>query len=200
MEQIQTADRQLTLNNEASCLTADDIERTMSGTPIIPPTVDGVLNVLECQVLFLQFLFGPYCPLARGIRLCIAKLHKAHSTLANTTNFRWIIGAEILWQITKATTEFFDHKATGTDVQTRRFPCANLQWLADAINRECVICSTRPAMLTKPSTNTPKRPERDLRERDWDHGRDRDRGENCNANGTAKRPKVTPEYHGPHTR
>ena len=47
MEQIQTADMQLALNNKASCVTADDIERTKSGTPIIPPTVDGVLNVLE---------------------------------------------------------------------------------------------------------------------------------------------------------
>lgn len=142
MEQIQTADMQLTLNREASCVTADDIKRTKSGTPIIPPIVDGVFNNLEYQVLVLQFLFGPYCPLTRGIRLCIAKLHKAYSTLTNTANFRWTIGAKILWQITKATTEFFDHKATGTDVQTRRFPSADLQWLADAINRGCVICST----------------------------------------------------------
>ena len=67
-------------------------------------------------MLVLQFLFRPYCPLAVGIRLCIAKLHKTHSTLANTDNFRWTIGAEILWQITKASTEFFDHKATGTYV------------------------------------------------------------------------------------
>ena len=123
---------QLTLNNEASCVTADDIEITKSGTPIIPPTVDGALNVLECQVLVLQVLFGQYCPLAIDIRLFIAKLHKTHSTFANTANCRWTIGAKI-WQITKATTEFFDHKATRTDVQTRQFLSANLQWLANAI-------------------------------------------------------------------
>ena len=196
MEQIQTADMQLTLNREASCVTADDIERTKSGTPIIPPTVDGVLNVLECQVLVLQFLFGPYCPLARGIRLCIAKLHKAHSTLANTANFRWTIGAEILWQITKATTEFFDHKATEADVQARRLPSADLQWLADAIDRGCVICSTRPAMFTKPLLTTPKRSDRDRRGRDHD----REGGKDRSPNAPAKRTKVTPDYTGPHTR
>ena len=57
-------------------------------------------------------------------------------------------------------------------------------------------------MFTKPATNTPKRPEPDRceRERERDHDRDRDRGKDRNANGPTKRPKVTPEYHGPHTR
>ena len=55
-------------------------------------------------------------------------------------------------------------------------------------------------MFTKPSTNPPKRPERDRREPNRDLNRDRDRGKERNANGTAKRPKVTPDYHGPHTR
>ena len=50
MEQIQTADMQLTLNNEASFATVDNIERTKSGSPNIQGSVDGVLNVLECHL------------------------------------------------------------------------------------------------------------------------------------------------------
>ena len=46
-EELQAAEMQMHINNETTVVTAGDIHRTKHGTPMIPTTVDGILNVLE---------------------------------------------------------------------------------------------------------------------------------------------------------
>ena len=54
-EELQTAEMHHHINIEASVVTVSDINKTKHGTPLIPKSVDGVINVLECQVRVLLF-------------------------------------------------------------------------------------------------------------------------------------------------
>lgn len=86
-EELQTAEMQTSINNEATTVTAMDIHKTKHGTPLIPATVDGTINVLNHQVKAIEFFLSTNCPLGIEIAFVIQALYTAHTTLSNMADF-----------------------------------------------------------------------------------------------------------------
>jgi len=147
------------INIEASVVTVSDINKTKHGTPLIPKSVDGVINVLECQVRVLYFLFTARCPLAIELATIVSAMTECHTILANIEDFQWTIGAEILWHVTRAKEKCFDTKTLEQNLRDGQFPKANLAWLAMQIRNNTVQMSVgRPVVFLPPVVPNKKRP------------------------------------------
>ena len=152
-KEIHTLDYNRHLNASASHTTTADIEKTKLGDPILPDRLGELKDVLKRQSKALQLLFTHRCPLATEIDRVTRELEADMGGLAEQENFRWVITANILWQVSTETTRFFRHLTSDRDLRSNNVPKPDLAWLAADISR-----GTLKQAMNRPPAYSPPDP------------------------------------------
>jgi len=140
-----------------------------------------VITILTNQHIVLTYLFTQTCPLAQQLQEVIDVLHQNSNIIAETPNFKWTIAAELLWQVTRTSQQFFNHATTPEDLQVNRRPAGTLSDIAK--NLLCGYLTpafNKPSFYIQPRKNKDQQPPHHKRTRD-----DRDRP-------TANQPRTAP--------
>ena len=152
ISEVQHAEQQRRLNEEATTISTADIKKTKLNAPILPKTVMDVIHVLDCCMQVLIKLFTKDCKLALGIGDVIDEMYANSAALAEYEGFQYEFGAEVLWQVTLQTAEFFETVASETDIRTQKnLPQVQLEFLKHQIRTgQLTQSSLKPAIFQKP--------------------------------------------------
>lgn len=172
------------LLTEASTVSTEDIAKTKLGTPVVPGNADALTNVLSRMLYALEFLFTTNCPLAVQLRIVIRALDQDRGTLAEAGDFQWKVAAEILWQITVATQNFFNNPCSQQDHEIGRYPRPNLSRLAESI-----IDGTIPVSLNKAPMYCKPHQDRPRQQADRQNGGDRNKRRRNDRDGRQIQPE-----------
>ena len=156
--EIHRTDHQRRLNEEASTVSTSDVLKTKLGDPSLPLTLHDLIHTLQNFECVLVIMFTNRCPLAVANHLIVEALYRNQMALMALTDFQYTFGAEILWQLTKATKTFFDFTASQTELMQNIRPTVCLDWLVRAIDiGHCPTSATRPPLFTRPERrNNPR--------------------------------------------
>ena len=141
----------------ASHTTTSDIAKAKAGDLVLPDRIDGLKAVLQRQHDVLYALFTPKCPLAIQLAQLLHTLDEDQGSIEESHDFRWTIAADILWQVSKATTSFFEHITTETDLTTGNLPRAPPTWLDENLSRGVIPTAINKPPLFTPPIHNPRR-------------------------------------------
>jgi len=151
-KELQAIEHQRALNAEASQVSTADIKKSRLSAPAMPDRIHEVIDIVDKQTALLKCLFTDNCPLALQLDKVLFALKQYGSSLANIPNFQWDVAAEILWQLSLATTEFFDHRTVLPDLQRNFRPTADLAWLVTEIRTGRISqAGHKPEMFMAPT-------------------------------------------------
>ena len=151
------ASTQRDINAEATAVTTADIVKAKLGSPIIPRNVHEVTEVVKSMRAVVHQLFTHTCPLLYPLDAIIIALGQTSPLFEQVTDYQYNVAAEILWQLTLATKQYFDNTQTYDDLvnphtratnQQRIY--ASLDWIAQAIARGTIPQSLNRAPAFQP--------------------------------------------------
>jgi hypothetical protein len=173
------ASTQRDINAEATAVTPADIVKAKLGSPIIPRNVHEVTEVIKSMRAVIHHLFTSTCPLLYPLDDIINALGRTSPLFEQLPDYQRTVSAEILWQLTLATKQYFDNTQTYTDLANPRniehttlTTHSSLAWIAQAIARGTIPQSLNRAPAFQPRGDTSSK-------------RQRNRGNNRDASTTA---------------
>ena len=122
-----------TLNSLAAKATTADIARTVPGTPKISDNIDALITLLVLNQIALEQVIGDKAPPPTQIKRLIDALYDNYNRLAGLTNFQALISNEIVYQLCRHLERYFICHCTEADVQARRFPNFNIDFLIQGV-------------------------------------------------------------------
>jgi hypothetical protein len=131
--------------------TSADIEQTIPGTPKIPNNIDALITLLILNQIALVQVIGDKSPPAIEIQRLIEALYDSYNRLTGITNFQGLISNEIVYQLCHHLERYFIVYCTEADVQERRFPKFNIDFLIQGIenNNLSLLLSYGPVFAAK---------------------------------------------------
>lgn len=149
-----------TMNSLAAAPTTADLERTVPGTPKIPDNIDALITLLLLNQSALVQVIGDRAPPPRGFKRLIDALYDNYNRLTGLANFQALISNEIVYQLCRHLERYFIVYCTEADVQARRFPEFNIDFLIQGVanNNLSLSHSYGPIFGPKKAPKTPSQP------------------------------------------
>ena len=156
--EIEMMSRQITINDESMYTTTSDIDKTKLGRPKLPTSVDGFNSVIEACKDIIEFLYSDRCAYVKLLHSCLLSLYENHHTYDNYDNFSLVLGAEILFQLTRAAEQFFGQATSEYQLLQGRLPTLKFDFLTNGIrNNNLNTSQSRPPIFV-PTQKKPRVP------------------------------------------
>jgi hypothetical protein len=188
--EIEMMSRQITINDESMYTTTSDIDKTKLGRLKLPTSVDGFNSVIEACKEIIDFFYSDRCIYVKLLHSCLLSLYVNHHAYENLDNFSLVLGAEILFQLTRAAEQFFGQATSEYQLLQGRLPTLNFDFLTNRIcNNNLNTSQSRPLIFvpTQKKTQVPPPAPRTSR------GGGGNGGGGGNKGGAANPPPVTPK-------
>jgi hypothetical protein len=147
-----------TLNSLADKPTTADTEKTIPGTPKILDNVDALITLLVLNQLALVQIIGDRAPPPREIQHLIDALYDNYNGLTGLSNFRSIVGNEIVYQLCRHLERYFDFHCTKAGMLARTFPKFNIGFLIHGVENNNLTMSHSYGPIFAPLRTAPKAP------------------------------------------
>ena len=167
-KEIEMMSHQLAINEAANQTSTTDVERTKLGRPKIPKTVDGYNSVIESCKEVNEFLFTDRCEYVELLQGCLLALYKNYHTFEHMDDFGKSVGAELLYQLTRAAEQIYGTATSEHQLLEGNLPHLDFDFLVTGIrNNNLNTSQSRPQLFvpTSKKLRHPTHHPKDERER-----------------------------------
>lgn len=188
-KEIEMMSQQLALIEAATNNYTTDHEKVKLGRPKIPTNVDGYNSVIEACKDVNDFLFTDRCDFVFLLRASLLALYENYHAYEHMEYFGRTIGAELLFQLTRAAEQLFGTATSEQQLLDGILPSLDFDFLINGIrNNNLNTSQSRPALFIpapktariQPQTPSPR----------GDRNRDRGGGGNNRGGNTPSPPKT----------
>ena len=148
--EIEMMSHQIAINDEALCTTSD-IDKTKLGRPKLPTSVDGYNSVIEACKTVNDFLFSLRGELVVLLQASLLALYENHHAYEHMENFGRSFGAEVLFQLTRATEQIYGQATSESQLLQGHLPSLNFDFLVNGIRNNNLNTSQARPLLFVPT-------------------------------------------------